>query len=142
MELLNVEEQARKRFNNVYNCIDTILRKRDCFDNISLQHIYNRLAKKEMRDKMLENMPGIGKIYANERVHTYFTSDAILRLAQFMNRCGIIEINYANVQELKDRKEEIYNNLFREDYENEVRVDNFKIDAKNCLFPPEDENYE
>ena len=139
MELLNVEEEARKRFNNVYNCIDTILRKRDCFDNISLQHIYNRLVKKEMRDKMLENMPGIGKIYANERVHTYFTSDAILRVAQFMNRCRIIEINYANVQELKDRKEEIYDKYFREAYENELRAYNNKIDAHNCLFPEEQE---
>lgn len=88
------------------------------------------------------NMPGIGKIYANERIYTYFTADAIVRVAQFMNRCGIAEINKNNIQDLQDRKEEIYNTLFREDYENEARVDNFKIDAKNCLFPPEHENYE
>ena len=140
MELLNVKEEAKNRFNTVYHCVNRILGLQESFNLEYLQKYYLILLKNEAREQARINTPVIGKIYAQERINTYFTSDAILRVAQFMKRCGLSQIDKANFQELEDKKEKIYDKLFREDYENEVKVYNNKIDAKNCLFPAEQEN--
>ena len=131
----NVEKQAKIHFNNIYKLIGGILNKTDFITVDYLKEQYTTQKKKEDRFNALTTIPLIGKMIYNNHIHSFYDSNNILKVAQFMKKCKLSKIDKNIFELLKTNKEKYYTLYFKEDYEIEIKNLNIQNNAYDSLFP-------
>ena len=134
MKYESLGKLARRRFQTLFSNIEYHLDKFKCLDLDNLQQIYKKLKKQEERTDFVCALPVIGKIKYNTMVHTYVTSDYVLKIAKFMDTLGLEYINDDIYKTLQEQQDELYLTYFKEDYEAEVRASETKHASYDILF--------
>jgi len=131
---LNIEKQAKKHFDDIYDVINSLLNQTGSIDFSTLKSCYSKLKKVEDRQQFLNSFPLIRKMINKKNIDKPITSQNILKVAQFMKRCKVSQIDKTMFEFLKANKKTIYYFYFKEDYENEVININNQNDAYACLM--------
>ena len=134
MKYESLGKLARRRFQTLFSNIEYHLDKFKCLDLDNLQQIYKKLKKQEERTDFVCALPVIGKIKYNTMVHTYVTSDYVLKIAKFMDTLGLEYINDDIYKTLQEQQDELYLTYFKEDYEAEVRASETNHASYDILF--------